>query len=96
MTSPQESHSRSSRRQRELAWMLYIVEGAIANMDKAIAVNCVTFDDKDHLAVCRAQDKLVAATDPPSQAAREHLTCCAYFSYLFLCSCFWRAQPRHS
>lgn len=35
------------RRQRELAWMLYITEGYIANMEHAMRINCVTFNDAD-------------------------------------------------
>lgn len=38
-------------RQRELAWMLYITEGYIANMAHALAVNCVTFKQSDEIAV---------------------------------------------
>jgi hypothetical protein len=34
-------------RQRELAWMLYITEGHIANMQHALDINCVTFDARD-------------------------------------------------
>ena len=35
------------RRQRELAWMLYVTEGYIANMNHALTVNCVTFNESD-------------------------------------------------
>lgn len=38
-------------RQRELAWILYVTEGYIANLEKALAVNCVTFEDQDRDAV---------------------------------------------
>jgi hypothetical protein len=38
-------------RQRELAWMLYITEGYIANLSHALAINCVTFTTRDTIAV---------------------------------------------
>ena len=38
-------------RQRELAWILYVTEGYIANLEHALAVNCVTFENSDHDAV---------------------------------------------
>lgn len=41
-------------RQRELAWILYVTEGYIANLEKALAVNCVTFENQDHDAVAEA------------------------------------------
>lgn len=51
------------RRQRELAWMVYIAEGCIANIHKAIAVNCVTFDDADKRAVNKAAEQLIMASE---------------------------------
>lgn len=41
-------------RQRELAWILYITEGYHANLAKALAVNCVTFDSGDLTLVANA------------------------------------------
>lgn len=41
-------------RQRELAWILYVTEGYIANLEHALAVNCVTFENSDHDAVATA------------------------------------------
>lgn len=49
------------RRQRELAWVLYITEGYISNLEHALAVNCVTFENNEHDAV----GELISA-------AREH------------------------
>lgn len=45
-------------RQRELSWMLYITEGSIANMEKALRVNCVTFTNADHDAVAEMCSEL--------------------------------------
>lgn len=36
--------SLAERRQRELAWMLYITEGYIGNVKHALAVNAYTLD----------------------------------------------------
>lgn len=49
------------RRQRELAWMLYIIEGALANVHKASSVNCTTFTDQDKRVVNAATDRLALA-----------------------------------
>jgi hypothetical protein len=38
-------------RQRELAWMLYITEGYLANLAHALAVNGVTFGPSDATAI---------------------------------------------
>lgn len=51
------------RRQRELAWAVFITEGAIANMHHLLAVNCVTFDEKDKLIVNRAVEKMIQASE---------------------------------
>lgn len=39
------------QRQRELAWLLYITEGYIANVEHAVTINCVTFNAKDMVAM---------------------------------------------
>lgn len=58
------------RRQRELAWMLYITEGYIANMRHCLAINCVTFNDADK------REAEVAIESATKQAARlrRHLS----------------------
>lgn len=38
--------SPQQQRQRELAWMLYITEGYIANVEHALAVNAYTLDNR--------------------------------------------------
>lgn len=38
--------SPDQQRQRELAWMLYITEGYIANVEHAVTVNSYTLDRK--------------------------------------------------
>lgn len=44
----------AQRRQRELAWLRYISEGALANLEHAARVNCVAFDSGDQDTVRRA------------------------------------------
>jgi hypothetical protein len=50
-------------RQRELAWVLYISEGYIANLEHALRVNCVTFENADHDAVTDLISTVRDATD---------------------------------
>lgn len=50
-------------RQRELAWILYISEGYIANLEHALRVNCVTFENADHDAVAELISTVRDATD---------------------------------
>ena len=50
-------------RQRELAWILYITEGYHANLAKALAVNCVTFENEDHDLVAAAISQAEATAD---------------------------------
>ena len=57
------------QRQRELAWALYITEGAAANLAHALAVNCVTFEPADAAALQKAID----AHDRAAQHIRRRL-----------------------
>lgn len=57
------------QRQRELAWALYITEGATANLYHALAVNCVTFEPGDTLALQRA----IEAQERAAQHLRKRL-----------------------
>lgn len=50
-------------RQRELAWLLYITEGYLANASHALAVNCVTFNQTDAALVERAIDRAQETAD---------------------------------
>ena len=56
-------------RQRELAWILYITEGYHANLAKALAVNCVTFENEDHDLVAEA----VAQAEATAESLRALL-----------------------
>ena len=53
----------AQRRQRELAWNVYIAEGAIANMSRNLAVNCTTYDDDDKRIVNKAVEHLIMAAE---------------------------------
>lgn len=55
--------SPAQRRQRELAWNVYIVEGAIANLSRNLAVNCTTYDDADKRVVDGAVERLITAAE---------------------------------
>lgn len=57
-------------RQRELAWILYISEGFIANAEHALRVNCVTFDNQDHDAVA----ELISAVKETTELVRQRLS----------------------
>ncbi len=37
----------SQLKQRELSWVLYITEGYIANLEHALTINAVSFNDKE-------------------------------------------------
>ncbi len=56
-------------RQRELAWMLYITEGYLANIAHALAVNCVTFKPIDEALV----SSIIAQVDRQAYKLRELL-----------------------
>jgi hypothetical protein len=56
-------------RQRELAWILYVTEGYIANLEHALAVNCVTFENSDHDAVA----EMISAAREQADNLREAL-----------------------
>jgi hypothetical protein len=58
------------RRQRELAWMLYITEGYIANMQAALAINCVTFNEVDKKEAAR----IIQAANNSALRLRTHLS----------------------
>ena len=66
---PRKKTSFPQRRQRELAWLLYITEGYIANAEHALAVNCVTFDGDDGAVVQRLIDSAAAS----AAQLRQHL-----------------------
>jgi hypothetical protein len=59
----QRAVSPQQRRQRELAWNVYIVEGAIANLSRNFAVNCTTYDDADKKVVDKAVEHLITASE---------------------------------
>lgn len=59
----QDHEEAQQRRQRELAWNVYIVEGAIANLSRNFAVNCTTYDDADKKVVDKAVENLIAASE---------------------------------
>lgn len=56
-------------RQRELAWILYITEGYIANLEHALAVNCVTFEPSDANLV----EQMIATTRDVADQVRSEL-----------------------
>ena len=55
--------SPNQRRQRELAWAIFVSEGAVANMHKLLAVNCVTFDEGDKRVVNKAIEHMIIASE---------------------------------
>jgi len=62
--------SPEAARQHELAWVMYILEGAAANLAHALAVNAYTMTQKD-LALVR---RVKRDTEKSSRAVHEAMT----------------------
>lgn len=68
MHSPDASYPQ--RRHRELSWLLYITEGYVANAAHALAVNCVTFDDRDKAVI----ERVMRDAEETSNKIRQRLS----------------------
>ena len=60
-TDKRKPPTMAQRRQRELAWALYITEGYIANMTHHINIKCLTLTNADYSALLGVRRKAEAA-----------------------------------